>query len=65
MLILAIDTSGETCSVAVSDGDTCRAEYVFRHERRLIERLPGAVQFVLSDAGLTISDIEAFAVGLG
>lgn len=71
MLILALDTSGEICSVAVSDGVVCFAEYAFRHERHLIERLPGIVQFVLRDAhragvgGLTLSDIDAFAVGLG
>ncbi len=65
MLILAIDTSGDTCSVSVSDGLVCRAEYRFRHERRLIERVPGIVQLLLTDTGLTLSDIEAFAVGLG
>lgn len=65
MLILALDTSGDVCSVALSDGDRCRAEYNFRHDRRLIERLPGAVQFVLSDAGVKMNDVEAFAVGLG
>ncbi len=65
MLILALDTSGDTCSVAVSDGLVCRAEYAFRHERRLIERLPGVIGFVLRDAGVTLADIEAFATGLG
>lgn len=65
MLILALDTSGETCSVAITEGSRCRAEYRFRHERRLIERLPVAVQFVLADAGVEMADVEAFAVGLG
>ncbi|MBC8136852.1 MAG: tRNA (adenosine(37)-N6)-threonylcarbamoyltransferase complex dimerization subunit type 1 TsaB [Fibrella sp.] len=65
VLILAIDTSGETCSIAISDDSVCRVEYNFRHERRLIERIPGIVQSVLTDTGLTLSDIEAFAVGLG
>ncbi|MBC7805641.1 MAG: tRNA (adenosine(37)-N6)-threonylcarbamoyltransferase complex dimerization subunit type 1 TsaB [Akkermansiaceae bacterium] len=65
VLILAIDTSSETCSIAVSDNTVCRAEYNFRHERRLIERLPGIVQSLLADTGSTLADIEAFAVGLG
>lgn len=65
MLILALDTSGETCSVAVVDGETLRAAYDFRHERRLTERLPAIVQFVLRDAGITLSRCEAFAVGVG
>lgn len=65
MLTLALDTSGDVCSVAVTTGPTLWAEYFFRHERRLTERLPGIVEFVLKDAGVTLPEIEVFAVGLG
>lgn len=65
MLILAIDTSGDTCSVAASDNAAVRAEYSFRHERHLSERISAIVAFLLRDAGLALSDIEAFAAGLG
>ena len=67
MLILALDTSGDTCSVAVADGEKgiLLAEYNFAHQRRLTEQLPGIVDFVLKDAGATLETIDAFAVGLG
>lgn len=63
--ILSLDTSGDICSVAVFDGDRLLTEYRFRHERRLSERLPAAVEFVLRDAGATLQGVDAFAVGLG
>jgi tRNA threonylcarbamoyladenosine biosynthesis protein TsaB len=65
MLILALDTSGDICSVAVSDDSRERASYHFRHERRLSERLSAIVSFVLRDAGASLRDVETFAVGLG
>jgi tRNA threonylcarbamoyladenosine biosynthesis protein TsaB len=65
MLILALDTSGEVCSVAISRGNSPLMEYNFRHFRRLTERLPDIISFVLRDSGHTLRDIEGFAVGLG
>jgi len=51
MLILALDTSGDMCSVVLARGDgTVRSVFSFQHERRLSERLPGAFTFVLNDA---------------
>jgi tRNA threonylcarbamoyladenosine biosynthesis protein TsaB len=65
MLILALDTSGESCSVAVAQGATVLVSYHFRHERRLSERLNGIVEFVLRDAGQALEKVEAIAVGVG
>lgn len=65
MLILALDTSGEICSVAVAKDNEVRTVYDFRHERHLSERLHGIVEFVLHDAGYTFQMIDAIAVGLG
>jgi tRNA threonylcarbamoyladenosine biosynthesis protein TsaB len=65
MLTLALDTSGEICSVALFDGDQERITYVFRHERHLSERLPAIIEFVLRDGGTSLQEVEAFAVGLG
>jgi tRNA threonylcarbamoyladenosine biosynthesis protein TsaB len=67
MLTLALDTSGDICSVAVADAakGLLLSEYSFAHNRRLTERLPGIVDFVLKDAGVTLETIDAFAVGLG
>ena len=65
MLILGLDTSGDTCSVAIVKDAECLAEYNFAHHRKLTERLPGLVEFLLNDTGLTLTDMDAFAVGLG
>jgi tRNA threonylcarbamoyladenosine biosynthesis protein TsaB len=65
MLILALDTSGDVCFVAVADDGRERASYYFQHERRLSERLSAILAFVLRDAGTSLRDIEAFAVGRG
>jgi tRNA threonylcarbamoyladenosine biosynthesis protein TsaB len=64
-MILAMDTSGDVCSVAIVDGAKLIAEINFQHNRRLTERLPGIIAFLLSDAGLTLEQIDVFAVGLG
>ena len=65
MLILAVDTAGEVCSVALSEGKTVRGVYRFRHNRHLVERIPAVVEFVLGDFGATLADVEAFVAGLG
>ncbi len=65
MLILALDTSGDVCSVAVTRENKLLSEYNFAHNRKLTERIPGIVEFVLQDAGVTLTDIELFAVGIG
>ncbi len=65
MLILALDTSGDVCSLCLSEGARARGVSHFRHERRLSERLPRLVEFVLRDAGVALRDVEAFAVGRG
>jgi tRNA threonylcarbamoyladenosine biosynthesis protein TsaB len=65
MLILALDTSGDVCSVAVTDDQNLLAEYSFAHSRKLTERLPGVVEFVLKEVGTSLDEIEVFAVGIG
>lgn len=65
MLILSLDTSADICSVALFDSERELVTYRFRHERRLSERLPSVVEFLLLDANTTLANVEAFAVGLG
>jgi tRNA threonylcarbamoyladenosine biosynthesis protein TsaB len=65
MKILAIDTSGEVCSLCLTEDFHLRSEYSFRHERHLTERLPSIVTFLLNDAGVMLADVDVFAVGLG
>lgn len=65
MLILALDTSGDVCSLALLEDEKCLSAFSFRHERTLTERLPGALGFVLSDRKVALTAIEGIAVGLG
>lgn len=65
MLILSFDTSGDVCSLCLHDAAGARSVLHFRHGRRLSERLPGLIRFLLSDAGAVLRDVEAIAVGIG
>lgn len=65
MLIFAIDTSGDICSLALFDDARELSTYQFRHELHLAERLPAFVTFVLGAHDRKLRDIDAFAVGLG
>lgn len=65
MTILALETTGDLCSVAVRDSDGTLVERVFRHRMHLSERLVGDVDAALADAGLDLASIDAFAVGIG
>jgi tRNA threonylcarbamoyladenosine biosynthesis protein TsaB len=64
-LWLALETSGDVCSVAVQRGETFLAEHIFRHGMHLSERLIGHIDSVLRDADATLPDVTAFAVGIG
>ncbi len=67
MNILAIDTSMQACSVAVSarDGAPRICAVYEKIGRGHAERLPGMVDDVLKKAGLTIGQIGRFAVTRG
>ena len=64
-LILALETSGDTCGLTLMRGERLISEHTFRHEMRLSERLIAFTDNLLSDAGMEISDVDAFAVGIG
>ena len=62
--ILAIETSSDACSVAISNGE---ADYSF-HElmpRQHTEALIGVIDDLLNSASLDIKDLDAIAVGCG
>jgi tRNA threonylcarbamoyladenosine biosynthesis protein TsaB len=64
-LLLAMETSGDVCSVAVLRDGRLGAEHVFRHEMHLSERLMDHLDRVLHEAGGALSDLAAYAVGVG
>src|SRR5690348_16500250 len=65
MIVLAVETSGDLCSVAVRDGQGTLAARAFRHRMHLSERLIVDVEAVLADAGIGLEAVEAFAIGIG
>lgn len=64
-LVLAMDTSGDVCSVAVVRAGLLISEHTFRHGMHLSERLLDHVTAVLSDADAKPEDVELFVVGVG
>ncbi len=65
MLILALETTADVCSLAIRDDKGLMVERAFRHRMHLSERLIGDVDDLLKDAGLSLSDVEGFGVGIG
>ena len=63
--MLALDTSGDVCSLATVTNGKLTAEINFRHKMHLSERLMDHVTAVLNGADAQIEDVTAFAVGLG
>ncbi|MFA0809935.1 tRNA (adenosine(37)-N6)-threonylcarbamoyltransferase complex dimerization subunit type 1 TsaB [Microbulbifer epialgicus] len=64
MKILALDTTSGACSVALySDGQT--TERFVQAERDYTRRLLPMVDEVLADVGLTLKELDAFAVSRG
>ena len=64
-LLLALETSGDTCGIALRRGARWISEHTFRHEMRLSERLIAFTDRLLNDAGVELSDVDIFAVGIG
>ena len=65
MILLALATSGDPCSVAITNDQGLLVERTFRHRMHLSERLMGDVDGLLSDAGVGLKDVDAYAVDLG
>lgn len=65
MRLLALETTGDVCSIsAIRDGKPVAA-LTFAHEMQLSTRLIPLIDHVLRTAGWGMAGIDAFAVGLG
>ena len=62
---LAMDTSGDICSVAALRFGKIVSEHAFRHAMHLSERLMPHIAAVLTEADAGLNDVEHFAVGIG
>ena len=65
MLLLAIDTSGDICSLALGRGRELVCEYHFHHKMSLLRQLMPAIDRLLTDAGCGAGDLDGIVVGLG
>jgi tRNA threonylcarbamoyladenosine biosynthesis protein TsaB len=64
-IVLAIDTSSATTSLAVARGESIIASRACRHEDRRSELLWNDIRDLLGSAGLRINDVDGFAVCVG
>lgn len=65
VLVLALDTSSKSGSVAITDGDRVLGELTVPDVGTHSEWLLSSVHGLLSDAGLSAGDIDLFAIGHG
>jgi tRNA threonylcarbamoyladenosine biosynthesis protein TsaB len=65
MFVLGIETSTKTGSVAVLSENGVIAQYSLNIEVTHSERLMSTVDRVLTDTGITVANIDAFAVSIG
>ncbi len=65
MLVLALDTSTPTVSVAVGDDGVVVGEVRLVGERRHAERVAPAVEYLFGELGVEPGHLSAVAVGLG
>ncbi len=65
MMILAIETSGPTASVAVCDEDAALAVHTFGRGARHARNVMPAIEEVLGRAGVGRQDVDAVAVSAG
>ncbi len=65
MTLLAVDTSAEAASVAVTDGDAVLAELIVTRRGTHSTRLMGMVRTALDAAGVSLADLDGLAVTRG
>jgi len=65
MKILAIETSTMMGSVAIMDTGGLIAEYCLNIRATHSERLMGTIDKVLKDSGLTLKDLDGYAISIG
>lgn len=65
MLALAIDSSQETCSIALGKDSQVLAEYHFYSKMSLLRRVVPNAELILKDAGLKVQDLDGVIISLG
>ena len=65
MLAIAIDSSQESCVLALGNESQLLAEYAFYSKMSLLRRIVPNAQRLLGDAGHKVDDLDAVIVSLG
>ena len=65
MRLLAVDTSGPVCGVAVTEGEYVLSEFTVRNQHTHSASLMPMVEQALDRAGRTLAEMEALAVVVG
>lgn len=65
MKILAVDTATKSCSVALTEDDAVLAETTTHSGQTHSRHLLNIVDAVIARAGLTLNQIDGFAVSIG
>ncbi|HET6454876.1 MAG TPA: tRNA (adenosine(37)-N6)-threonylcarbamoyltransferase complex dimerization subunit type 1 TsaB [Armatimonadota bacterium] len=65
MRILALDTTTDTCSIALAEDGRLLGEYNFAHSMDLSRRLMPNIVSLLKDSGLEAKDVQGIGVSLG
>ena len=65
MLLLAIDTTTNVCSVALGEKDKLWAEITLNTKKTHSQRLMPAIQTLLRDAGVDKRQLQGIAVAIG
>jgi tRNA threonylcarbamoyladenosine biosynthesis protein TsaB len=65
MIILGIETASSLCGVGLVKDDEFVADYRFLKGNIHAERLPVAVEKLMSDANIALSEIDGIAVSIG
>lgn len=64
-ILLAVDTSSATTSLAITRGETLLDSRSLEHEDRRSQRLWTDIEALLTETGVALAEVEAFAVCLG
>ena len=64
-ILLAMETSSDVCGIALTRDGQLISECRFRHAMHLSERILGEMDTLLKSSGVTLKEVDAFAVGVG
>ncbi len=65
MIVLGIDTSGYANAIGIARDGRVMADFIFEARADSLQKIVSNIDFALKSAGLTLTDVQGFGVGLG